>query len=243
MILKPYNMNCMEPIILSSGKNRKVMDLGDRIIKRNIRKEEFHNMNFIRSNTSIPIPKIISLQKSNDKWNLTMEKIDGVTLESCLNSLPPEDILSIDEQIYGYILQLRSIKPDNGMMNLGNYIYTNKEANIDECTSSVRDFVSIWIKRSKVCSMTLLEKFKELPPVFSHGDLTPSNIIIKNGKVVSLIDWEYSGFYPYFWDTYVMARYGRFSESWGRRVIARYSNLNEEIKTFDIIERNVDIYG
>ena len=31
---------------------------------------------------------------------------------------------------------------------------------------------------------------------FTHGDLTPRNIIIKDGKIQAIVDWEFAGWYP-----------------------------------------------
>lgn len=36
--------------------------------------------------------------------------------------------------------------------------------------------------------------------VFSHGDLHQGNIMVKDGKITGLIDWEVAGWYPEYWD-------------------------------------------
>ena len=36
--------------------------------------------------------------------------------------------------------------------------------------------------------------------VFTHCDLGQQNIIIRDGKVVALVDWEFSGWYPEHWE-------------------------------------------
>lgn len=36
--------------------------------------------------------------------------------------------------------------------------------------------------------------------VFTHGDLTPRNIIVKGDRVQALLDWEYAGWYPEYWE-------------------------------------------
>lgn len=36
--------------------------------------------------------------------------------------------------------------------------------------------------------------------LFSHGDLSFHNIIVKEGHVNGIIDWEYAGWYPEYWD-------------------------------------------
>ena len=32
--------------------------------------------------------------------------------------------------------------------------------------------------------------------VFSLGDLAPHNILVRNGRVTGIIDWEYGGWFP-----------------------------------------------
>lgn len=45
---------------------------------------------------------------------------------------------------------------------------------------------------------------KRMPPAgpftFTHGDLTNVNIIVKDGHLAGIIDWEVSGFYPVWWE-------------------------------------------
>jgi len=35
---------------------------------------------------------------------------------------------------------------------------------------------------------------------FTHADLSPRNIIVKDGKIQGIIDWEFSGWYPEYWE-------------------------------------------
>lgn len=36
--------------------------------------------------------------------------------------------------------------------------------------------------------------------VLSHCDLTPRNILVQDGKIKGLVDWEDSGWYPEYWE-------------------------------------------
>ena len=36
--------------------------------------------------------------------------------------------------------------------------------------------------------------------VFTHGDFLPRNIIVKDRKVVGILDWEMAGWYPEYWE-------------------------------------------
>ena len=35
---------------------------------------------------------------------------------------------------------------------------------------------------------------------FTHADLAPKNIIVRNRRVAVLIDWGFSGWYPEYWE-------------------------------------------
>jgi aminoglycoside phosphotransferase (APT) family kinase protein len=36
--------------------------------------------------------------------------------------------------------------------------------------------------------------------VFTYGDLNMRNIMVENGKVTGIVDWETAGFYPSYWE-------------------------------------------
>lgn len=50
--------------------------------------------------------------------------------------------------------------------------------------------------------------------VFTHGDFRPANIIVRNGKVAAILDWELAGWYPEYWE-FVKAFYlENFTTDW-----------------------------
>lgn len=44
---------------------------------------------------------------------------------------------------------------------------------------------------------------------FTHGDVCPRNIIIRNGDIVAIVDWQFAGWYPEYWE-YTKAHFGLF---------------------------------
>lgn len=38
------------------------------------------------------------------------------------------------------------------------------------------------------------------PYTFTHGDLNIGNIMVKDGNVTGVIDWEASGYFPVWWE-------------------------------------------
>ncbi|KAL4242341.1 hypothetical protein ABKN59_012041 [Abortiporus biennis] len=76
------------------------------------------------------------------------------------------------------------------------------------------------------------------PPVFSHGDLMPCNIMVENGHIVGVIGWAEAGWYPYFWDNYVLecTLFGReeldAAPMWKSMVSRICENYGKECKVF-----------
>lgn len=55
------------------------------------------------------------------------------------------------------------------------------------------------------------------PIVFTHGDLSPRNIMVKDGRVVAIIDWETAGWLPASWE-YIQAHHSNWE---GRGIESR----------------------
>ena len=49
---------------------------------------------------------------------------------------------------------------------------------------------------------------------FTHADLAPPNTKTKNGRITAILDWEFGGWYPEYWD-YSKIYWGE-REVWGR---------------------------
>ncbi|AEO66513.1 uncharacterized protein THITE_2114640 [Thermothielavioides terrestris NRRL 8126] len=68
------------------------------------------------------------------------------------------------------------------------------------------------------------------PPVFTHGDLNPSNIFVRGNRVVGIIDWEFAGWYPYYWE-YTSAWYGHETrQGWEKEILNFLDPYPEELK-------------
>ena len=54
---------------------------------------------------------------------------------------------------------------------------------------------------------------------FTHGDASSSNILVRGGKVVALIDFELSGFYPEYWEYTTAMNVNRSDGFWKAEVV------------------------
>jgi aminoglycoside phosphotransferase (APT) family kinase protein len=51
-----------------------------------------------------------------------------------------------------------------------------------------------------VDEMISLQRREWGPPVFTHGDLSSLNILVRGDRIVGLVDWETAGWYPPYWE-------------------------------------------
>ncbi|KAK2606719.1 hypothetical protein N8I77_005450 [Diaporthe amygdali] len=69
------------------------------------------------------------------------------------------------------------------------------------------------------------------PPVFTHGDLNPSNILVRDDKIVGIIDWEMSGWYPHYWE-YTSLKIGSYlvNPAWDENIDKFLSPFPDDLK-------------
>jgi aminoglycoside phosphotransferase (APT) family kinase protein len=201
-------MLTMIGIILHSLFKRKIVRYGNKVVKSGIdlRPSEFDATRFVGANTSIPIPRVYE-EGSEPGRSITMDYVEGYPLDKVWNQLSKEQKLDIASQLRAILTELRELKGSYvGSLNRGKAVDgrrsdfeggpfdTEVEFNnfllsdtIPSCPNILRDIA----RRS-------LRTDHEI--VFTHGDFHPRNILVKDGRVVGLLDWEYSGWYPEYWE-------------------------------------------
>lgn len=63
--------------------------------------------------------------------------------------------------------------------------------------------------------------------VFTHADLNMRNIIVEDGRITGIVDWENAGFFPEYWE-YTKCHFGvRISKRWPKMIDAAFGNKYE----------------
>ncbi|KAI0707552.1 kinase-like protein [Cerioporus squamosus] len=195
----------------------------------NVSVNEAKTMMFVRKHTSIPVPEVHMVFQHDGATHIVMERIDGVALREAANhdetgSFNPtgalvtaDQVVSIMQELKCFIAELRELGrrfpqqqpqfgswPDGPFRN--SYFY---DAFPPRPFHSVDEFHAYFLNRLRPltegeATYDLLEKVRresaESEPVLTHGDLAPRNILIKNGRIVAVVDWETFGWYPDFWE-------------------------------------------
>ena len=55
--------------------------------------------------------------------------------------------------------------------------------------------------------------------VFTHADFRPTNVIVKDGHVAGIIDWEMAGWYPEHWEFVNVFYVWRWQNDWGTHLL------------------------
>lgn len=98
----------------------------------------------------------------------------------------------------------------------------------------------LWAEMEKSLS-TVPEKVRQrlreklptaAPYTFTHGDMTYGNIIVENGNLSGIVDWEMSGYYPVWWETTdVLICEGPEDQEW-KRLLLKYMPGNPDAHDF-----------
>jgi serine/threonine protein kinase len=199
-----------------------------RFIKRGtrVRITEAKTMEFIAANTTIPVPRVLDTFTYNGTPYIIMEYVEAFVLEDVWPKMTTEEKLSCMDQLKGYLQQLRElICPEPGKvqavdgsgcwddrLNVGEFgpYDSHEEFNAAVFHQFVREHPESYPEAEEP-----LKKIqgKAWRTVFTHGDLGPHNILWKNGKIVSIIDWEHAGWFPEYWE-YTRTYFGCRLNSW-----------------------------
>jgi hypothetical protein len=138
--------------------------------------------------------------------------VKGDRLEDVWDKLDQSQKQTIVEQLKDFFLDLRKIKGtfvgciDNTACEdqlftdeLGGFGLHENESKFNQgnVTALQRSKQGPWV--DVVCEM-ILNSLKNHEIVLTHGEFTPRNILVQDTKVVAVLDWELSGYYPEYWE-------------------------------------------
>lgn len=196
------------PRLLADGKT--VVKMGEYT-----RETETKTMEFVRRNTTIPVPEVYNVYKDESTGFvcIVMEFVPGTRLDEAWPSLSEGDKKSVIQQLRGYFDQLRQIKgsfiggidgsgcdeqlfPDDSSF-WGPYKDEGEfnQALVGAWSANYADDPFI-----RLLSQMQASIMKDHDIVMTHNDFAPRNILFDGLKVVAIVDWQRSGFYPEYWE-------------------------------------------
>ncbi|KAI0455904.1 kinase-like domain-containing protein [Xylaria acuta] len=219
--LIPWKPRMDDPRIISKQFGAEVrLDDGE-ILKRGnrVNPAEEAALRLVKQYTTIPVPEVYDSNYttvSGHPWgNIWMEHLEGSPLSETWDDLEDTDKERICKELWGFVEQLRNIpKPvefehfyqcgadgsvsqDVLLHNLGFPVPLLDDESLRKRINeryvhfggvSYRENLLDYLPRSDTS-------------VFTHADLAPRNVLVDEvGVITGLIDWEFAGWYPDYWE-------------------------------------------
>ncbi|KAK8089530.1 hypothetical protein PG997_004491 [Apiospora hydei] len=218
---------------------------------------EFNALRMVRKYSPVPVPRPLDIvSRSNESKDrpysadmcILTTRIPGVPLSDCQEMLSDEDAAEFVVQMQDYLTQLRAIpktvSPEYAICNtLGG-----------PCRDSrIQDGNPVGPFMDEASFSQLLRNSNDPGRrghnnVFTHADLNARNILVDTvarpdgtwgWSVTGIIDWEFSGYYPEYWDyTKSLFEGFRYAQRWRDAIHDVFRVFGDLSKEYEVEERS-----
>ncbi|KAL3468901.1 kinase-like domain-containing protein [Aspergillus californicus] len=144
--------------------------------------------------TSIPVPTVVESWEEGKHTLILMQRIPGEPLSEAWPKLSMDEKERIAKQTVEYLQQLRKLQSDKIQSLGGRPVFSNflfKDKDPETPHETVPEAARIWLRQCMPSAT---------PYTFTHGDLTNVNVMVENGSLTGIIDWEMSGYFLVWWE-------------------------------------------
>lgn len=164
---------------------------------------------FVRENTAIPVVEEMVYWKDSNSHFFLMKRVAGESLEDAWPRLSRAEKQKYAREVIGYIAELRTHKAASPQTVEGGPVRDKLLGSTETSVMTIEDKDSWWARVAQgfvKFDSTWIENFTSRYPkkpaqyVLTHGDLNTGNIMIHDGHVSGIIDWEHAGYFPDWWE-------------------------------------------
>lgn len=168
------------------------------------------------------MPKVFGTHLYRGNLFIELEYVRGEVLAVAWHEgLSPEQKRGIVQELASYVNQLRSLAPPHdGMVGsadlsesfdqrVGSSRYSPYQSH-DTFHTFLRGGVPLERCTGIFGEVVTQCHSRQYRSCFTHADLHKGNVITRGGKVAAIIDWEFAGWYPEYWE-YTKAHYTMFN--------------------------------
>ncbi|KGO64628.1 Aminoglycoside phosphotransferase [Penicillium italicum] len=200
-------------------------------------------MRFISQNTSLPVPKILCAFTHGDCSYIVMERIKGDMIGIGWVNRSKESKIKLLAQLKNMVQEIRELRPPEGIG-----VSSVSRGPLYDCRlpgtslrfgpfSSIKSFHQylrdgIDFDPGLDCEIQDLIKQHDggWPIVFTHGDLSSLNILVRGDDIVGIIDWETAGWYPSYWEYTTACQVNPQNSFWINEIDKFLTPMLEELK-------------
>ncbi|TID19412.1 kinase-like protein [Venturia nashicola] len=210
---------------------------------------EASTMRFVEDNTSIPVPKVYCSFVHNGRTYIVMERIQGEMLARVWKSRSTESQTKILEQLKKFTQELRSLAQLDtvGVTNVdGGLLYDIRLGSQRFGPfQTVQEFHS-FLRGGRARALGFDPEIDQMmerqdgpwpPPIFTHGDLSSLNILVRGDEVVGIVDWETAGWYPSYWEYATACQVNIRNFFWREQIDSFLEPMPEELAMDQVRQR------
>lgn len=172
-------------------------------------------MHFVSRHTAVPVPKVHCAFEHKGVVYIAMERIDGKPVSLGWLNRSDESRHALLNKLKSLVQEFRAIPPPMGVSvtdvcggpvfdaRLPSKHLWGSFPSVDDFHRELRD----GIEASQVTDPSfpgLLDLIDFTvargPTVFTHGDLSSLNVLVRGDEIVGIIDWETAGWLPPYWE-------------------------------------------
>ncbi|KAF8156634.1 kinase-like domain-containing protein [Crassisporium funariophilum] len=167
-------------------------------------------MRFVAENTTIPVPKVLFTGTFGHVKVIKMRYVKGIRVWNAWNRLTKAEQTQLCLDLEGYVKQLRSLPPPSPGQVSSTWGGWCRDHRIgikpigpfqthDDFHRCLRGNTDLDAHREHYPEVFALHS-GSYASNFTHADLTLHNVIVRNGRIVGIIDWECSGWRPEYYE-------------------------------------------
>ncbi|KAF3764149.1 hypothetical protein M406DRAFT_330500 [Cryphonectria parasitica EP155] len=210
----------------TSEKNPHVIRVSEHYVSKSYRADELEDVKpAIERAISLGVraPPIRRIVKRADVLECVQDRIDGPNLMNSWSSIGLFTTIRLAFQLRGMVQKMRTAKsPTAGSLGTGIchsfWIEDRHRLPVSPSARVIACVVNFWYNHKtfkQESRKTPQEHFESVdkpvavePLVFTHHDLAPRNLMVDSSKNLWLVDWDYAGWYPPYFEYAGMHNFG-----------------------------------
>lgn len=178
---------------------------------------EYGALQLLRKNTHVPVPRPLDLTSSGDTCYMLSTQISGYCLGQCIDSFTEREIKALVQDLQDCLIEMRALSneaaPKHAICNaIGGPCYDFRLVLSKDYEEERGDFFGPFANEDEFNDLLQTPALPGVAHrgghmiVLTHSDLNMRNILVYNGRLSGIVDWENSGWYPDYWE-YTKARF------------------------------------
>ncbi|KAI1354664.1 kinase-like domain-containing protein [Xylaria sp. FL0043] len=206
---------------------------------------EYGALQLVRRHSHIPVPRPLDLVSNTGASYLLTSRVPGLPLGMCIDTLSENEVYTLVCDLRRCLRELRvipkEVTPNYAISNaLGKPCHDYRIILGLDYDEERGYFIGPFVdeeefnKTLQTGALPGISHCSGHKIVFTHADLNMRNVLVHNGRLSGIVDWENSGWFPEYWD-YTKAHYiTKIHKRWLKiidEVFKQFGDFKNELAT------------